>query len=141
MNNVTLLGRLTKDPEIRSTASNISVCSFTIAVDRRFKSEGQPTADFINCMAWRNTADFIGKYFHKGNKIALTGSIQTRTWDDKDGNKRYATEVVVDSVEFCESVKNDNPQHEGKEAGYNDEMLAPPQQPYYPLNDESDIPF
>ena len=87
MNKVILMGRLTKDPELRSTASNVSVCSFTVAVDRRFKSEGQPAADFVPVIAWRQTADFVGKYFRKGNKIAVVGSIQTRTWDDKDGNK------------------------------------------------------
>lgn len=134
MNNVTLIGRLTKDPEKRSTTSNISVCSFTVAVDRRFKSEGQPEVDFINCVAWRNTADFICKYFTKGQKIGLTGSIQVRSWKDKDGNNRYATEVVVDGVDFCDSKKSDNAQD-------NNGFIAPPEQAYYQLDDESDIPF
>ena len=146
MNKVILMGRLTKDPELRSTASNVSVCSFTVAVDRRFKSEGQPAADFVPVIAWRQTADFVGKYFRKGNKIAVVGSIQTRTWDDKDGNRRYVTEVVADEVEFCESKKSDS-QGSGIET-----MTPPPQAPvasaptgpaegFYPLDDESDIPF
>lgn len=133
MNQVILIGRLTKDPELRATASNISVCSFTVAVDRRFKTEGQPTADFINVIAWRQTAEFVAKYFCKGSKIALTGSIQTRKWEDKDGNTRYATEVVADSVEFCER-KSDNPQYENTEAGYNGGR-------FFTLDDEADIPF
>lgn len=135
MNSVALIGRLTRDPELKATSNNISVCSFTLAVDRRFKSEGQPTADFINCIAWRNTADFIKKYFTKGNKMAATGSIQTRSWQDQQGNTRYATEVIVDSVDFCESKRNDNPQLAGTEAGYNDA------EDYYPVDEEGDIPF
>lgn len=140
MNQVVLIGRLTKDPELRTTTSNISVCSFTVAVDRRFKSEGQPTADFINIIAWRQTAEFVSKYFRKGSKIALTGSIQTRQWEEGKGNKRYATEVVADSVEFCEK-KSDNPQYEGKEAGYNDDDSTANSGGFYSLEDDGDIPF
>ncbi len=146
MNKVILMGRLVRDPEMRSTASNVSVCSFTVAVDRRFKSEGQPTADFISVIAWRQTAEFVNKYFKKGSKIALTGSIQTRSWDDKDGNRRYATEVVADEVEFCESKKSDS-QGSGMEfmtpppAAPTDSMPAGPAEGFYTLDDESDIPF
>ena len=104
MNKTILIGRLTKAPELTYTPSNIAVCKFTLAVDRRFKSEGQPQADFINCVAWRQTAEFITKYFGKGNKLAAVGSIQVRTWD-KDGQKHYLTEVVVDEVEFVEGKK------------------------------------
>lgn len=140
MNNVVLIGRLTRDPELRTTASNISVCSFTVAVDRRFKPEGQPSADFINVIAWRQTAEFVSKYFHKGSKIALTGSIQTRNWEDNDGKKHYATEVIADNVEFCER-KSDNPQYENTEAGYNDGDNAANGGGFYSLDDERDIPF
>ena len=133
MNQVILIGRLTKDPELRATASDISVCSFTIAVDRRFKTEGQPAVDFINVIAWRQQAEFVAKYFNKGNRITLSGSIQARSWEDRDGNKRYATEVIADNVEFCEK-KSDNPQHETKDAGYNDGG-------FFTLDDEDDIPF
>ena len=104
MNKVILVGRLTKDPELRATASGISVCSFTVACDRRFVKAGEERkADFINCIAWRQSAEAIGKYFAKGNRIALEGSIQTRTWQDNEGKNRYATEVVVEQWEFAQS--------------------------------------
>lgn len=110
MNRTVLIGRLTKDPEIKNTASQVSVCTFTIAVDRRFKdNNGQRQADFINCVAWRQTANFIAQYFHKGSKIAVVGSIQTRNYEDKNGNKVYVTEVVVDEVEFVDSISNSAP--------------------------------
>lgn len=107
MNKVILIGRLTKDPEVKSTASQVSFCNFTIACDRKFKdANGQRQADFISCVAWRQTATFVGSYFHKGSKIAVTGSIQTRTYDDNSGQKRYVTEVVVEDAEFVESANN-----------------------------------
>ena len=106
VNEVILVGRLTKDPELKSTLSGVSVCSFTVACDRRYQKEGERQADFISCVAWRNTAEFISKYFPKGTRIALEGSLQTRSWEDDAGNKRYATEVVVDHAEFCESSKS-----------------------------------
>ncbi|MCQ2533933.1 MAG: single-stranded DNA-binding protein [Clostridia bacterium] len=104
MNKVVLLGRLTKDPEVKMTASQTSFCNFTIAVDRRFKdANGQRQADFISCVAWRQTAQFIGNYFRKGSKILVGGSIQSRSYDDANGQKRYVTEVVVDEVDFADS--------------------------------------
>ena len=107
MNLATISGRLCKDPDNRTTASGISVTTFTVAVDRRYKADGQPSVDFINCMAWRNTADFIKKYFHKGDKILLNGSLQVRNWDDKEGKKHTSTEIVVDNAEFCETKKRE----------------------------------
>ena len=106
MNKVILIGRLTADPELRQTQSGIASCRFTVACDRRFadKNTGERQADFINCVAWRQTAVFIQKYFHKGNRIGLVGSIQTRSYDDQQsGQKRFITEVVVDEAEFVES--------------------------------------
>ena len=104
MNKVELVGRLTKDPEVKLTSNQTQFCNFTIAVDRRFKdANGQRQADFINCVAWRQTAVFIQKYFHKGNRIGLVGSIQTRSYDDQSGQKKFITEVVVDEAEFVES--------------------------------------
>ncbi|HPG64303.1 MAG TPA: single-stranded DNA-binding protein [Saccharofermentans sp.] len=101
MNKVILIGRLTKDPEVKNTSSQVQFCNFTIAVDRRFKdANGQRQADFINCVAWRQTASFIGSYFRKGSKVAVVGSLQSRSYDDQSGQKRYVTEVVVDEVEF-----------------------------------------
>ena len=104
MNKVELIGRLTKDPEIRTTANQVAFCNFTLAVDRSFKdSNGQRQADFINCVAWRQTATFIQKYFRKGNRLAVIGWIQTRNYEDQNGVKQYVTEVVVDDAEFVES--------------------------------------
>ena len=105
MNSVCLLGRLTADPELRQTQSQIPVLSFTIAVDRAFQPKGQEQrqADFINLVAWRQTAEFISRYFKKGQRIAVHGSLQARQYTDKEGNKRTAYEVVVDNAFFCES--------------------------------------
>lgn len=107
MNKVILMGRLTRDPDLRTTPSQVSVATFTLAVDRRFKSStGERQADFISIVAWRNTADFVGKYCRKGTKLVVSGSIQTRTYDDKDGKRVYVTEVVADDIEFAESKRD-----------------------------------
>ena len=104
MNKVELIGRLTKDPEIRTTANQVAFCNFTLAVDRSFKdANGQRQADYINCVAWRQTATFIQKYFRKGNRLAVIGSIQTRSYEDKNGQKVFVTEVIADEAEFVES--------------------------------------
>ena len=104
MNKAILVGRLTADPELRATTSGVSVCSFTVAVNRRFARAGEERkADSINCVAWRQTAEFICNYFAKGRMIGLVGSIQTRDWTDNEGRKRYATEVIVDEAYFTES--------------------------------------
>lgn len=103
MNNVGLTGRLVRDPEIKSTQSGVSVASFTIAVDRPYQKGKDKEADFIGCTAWRGTADFIGKYFHKGEPIEIVGSLRTRTYDDKNGTKHYVTEVLVNNVSFTQS--------------------------------------
>lgn len=105
MNKVVLMGRLTKEPEMRATQSNTAVCSFSLAVNRRFKQEGQPDADFINVTAWAKTAEFVDKYFTKGQQVAVIGRIQTRNYDDKDGKKVYVTEVVAEEVYFADSKK------------------------------------
>ena len=104
MNQVVLIGRLAADPEVRQTQSGISQCSMRLAVQRNYAGkDGKREADFINIVAWRQTADFCGRYFHKGSKIALVGSLQTRSYEAQDGSKRYITEVIAESVEFCES--------------------------------------
>lgn len=106
MNKVELVGRLTKDPEIRMTTNQNQYVNFTLAVDRRFKDiNGQRQADFINCVAWKQTAVFIQKYFKKGNRIGACGSIQTRTYE-KDGQKQYITEVLVEEAEFVEDNRS-----------------------------------
>lgn len=114
MNSVVLCGRLTKDPEIRSTEKS-TVARFALAVDRRIKAEGQPEADFISCVAFGKTADFIGKYFHKGMKMLLEGRIQTGNYTDKDGVKHYTTDVIAESVEFAESKRTDTQESTGNE--------------------------
>ena len=104
MNMVCLLGRLTADPELRHTQSQVPVTSFTLAVDRAYQPKGQERqADFINVVAWRQTAEFVTRYFHKGQRLALTGTLQSRRYVDKDGNNRTAYEVVADNVFFAES--------------------------------------
>ncbi len=109
LNKAILMGRLTRDPELRYTQSNIPVVSFTVAVDRNYRSrnEQQTSTDFINCVAWRSTAEFISKWFTKGKMIVVVGSIQTRSYQDRDGNNRYATEVVADEVMFGESKRDE----------------------------------
>lgn len=101
MNRVTLIGNLTKDPELRKTSSDVSVCTFTIACSRRFKnSNGEREADFLPIVVWRAQADNCYRYLKKGNRVAVSGSIQTRSYEDKDGNRRTMTEIVADDVEF-----------------------------------------
>lgn len=108
MNKVILMGRLTRDPELRTTSSNVSVCSFTLAVDRRFKNaNGERQADFISCTAWRQTAEFVSRYFRQGSRLALVGSIQTSSWEDNDGKRQYRTDVVADEVYFADSKRSE----------------------------------
>lgn len=108
MNKVCLIGRITKDPEIRYTANNIAVATFSLAINRTYKNaNGEYDADFINCIAFRNTADLLGKYVHKGDQLGIEGHIQTRNYDDKDGKKVYVTEVVVDSLDFLQNKREE----------------------------------
>lgn len=102
-NKVILGGRMTADVELKQTPSGVAVCSFSIAVNRRVAKDSEQQTDFINCQAWRSTAEFIAKYFRKGSSICIVGQIQTRSWQDSQGNKRYATEVVVDEANFVDS--------------------------------------
>lgn len=99
INSVVIMGRLTRDPELKTTQSGLFVVSFTVAVDRKYQKERQ--ADFLNVVAWRKTAEFVEKYFHKGSMIAVQGSIQTRKYEDKNGSNRTAVEIVADNVSFC----------------------------------------
>lgn len=110
MNNVVLMGRLTRDPEVRySTGDNpLAIAKYTLAVDRRIKRDGEPTADFINCTVFGKGAEFAEKYLRKGTKVAVTGRIQTGSYTNQDGQKVYTTDVVVDSQEFAESKSADS---------------------------------
>ena len=106
LNSVTLMGRLTRDPELKHTQSGTAVVSFTLAVDRDFKSaDGTKETDFIDCVAWRNTAEFVSKYFSKGKMAVVSGRLQIREWTDKEGGKRRSAEVVVDNIYFGDSKK------------------------------------
>ncbi len=105
-NLVVLTGRLTADPELKTTSNGLSVTTFSIAVDRRYRSGEERQTDFINVVAWRQSAEFITKYFKKGNLIGIEGSIQTRRYQDKNGNNRTAFEVVVNNVQFVESKRD-----------------------------------
>ena len=118
-NKVILIGNLCSDPELKTTANGISVTSFNLAVARRKTAkEQEPQTDFINCVAWRGTAEFISKYFTKGKAILLVGSIQTRSWTDKDGQKRYATEVIADEAQFVEKKSDSSVSNPSSSAPY-----------------------
>ena len=115
-NKVILMGRLTKDVEVKG-----EVARYTLAVDRKFKKEGQPETDFINCVVFGKSAEFAEKYFHKGMKVAVTGRIQTGSYTDKDGKKVYTTDVVVEEQEFCESKSSDSaPKEKVKDSDFMD---------------------
>ncbi len=106
MNNVSLIGRITKEIELRYTPNGIAVANFTIAVDKRFKKDGEREANFIPVVVWNKTAEFVKKYFDKGVRIGVTGEIQTRSYDGKDGQKRYVTEVLANGVYFADGKGN-----------------------------------
>ena len=103
LNHITIMGRLTRNPELRRTGTGVAVTSFTVAVDRDFSKETEKETDFIDCVAWRNTGEFVSKYFKKGSMAVVSGRLQIRSWTDKDGNKRRTAEVVADNVYFGES--------------------------------------
>ena len=127
MNKVIEIGRLTKEPEIRYSqgANTICIARYTLAVDRKFKQEGQPNADFINCIAFGKLGEFAEKYLHKGTKIAVTGRIQTGSYKNKDGNTVYTTDVVVEEQEFCESKSQSNSQPQSTPSNDNSWLNIP----------------
>lgn len=113
MNKAILIGRLTKDIELKTTQGGVSVCSFSIAVDRKYKVDGERVTDFFNIVAWRQTAEFVAAHFHKGDKIAVEGEIQTREYNSMiDAKKNKIVEIIAESVDFCESKKADAPEIE-----------------------------
>ena len=148
MNVITLMGRLTNDPELKTTPNGVSVTSFTIAVDRSYTPKGQEKqTDFITCVAWRNTAEFISKYWHKGQRIAVKGELQTRKYTANDGGQRTAYEVVVDNAFFCESKEQNQqpvtieqlPQHSAPSAQYQQAVNS--QQGFEEIITDEDLPF
>ena len=120
LNHITLMGRLTRDPELRYTQSQTPVASFTIAVDRDFGSRdgGEKQTDFIDCVAWRQTAEFVSKYFTKGSMAVVSGRLQIRDWTDRDGGKRRSAEVVVDNMYFGESRRRDGDSGDSRSSSY-----------------------
>ena len=143
MNSVTLMGRLTADPTLRYTSgNNTATASFTLAVNRDFAKEGQPKADFINIVTWTKTAEFVGKYFAKGQQVAVVGRLQTRTWDDNEGKKRYVTEVVADHVYFADSKKSGESGGGSAPRTYSDTPAASGDgDGFYPMDEDDELPF
>lgn len=137
MNKVLLTGNVVRDPEHRATKDGTSVCNFTIAINRKYKdSTGTYPSDYINCVAWKNTADFISKYFQKGSPIEVEGNLQTRNFEDSKGIKRYVTEVYVEQVGFNgRRLREDVPENKTAEDLFGDEL-----EEFKPL-DDSDLPF
>ena len=120
LNHIVLMGRLTRDPDLRYTQSQIPVASFRIAVDRDYGRAGEEKqTDFIDIVAWRQTGEFVSKYFHKGSMIVVSGRLQLRDWQDKDGNRRTSAEVVADNVYFGESSRRDGGDRQDGDRGYN----------------------
>ena len=121
LNHITIMGRLTRDPELRRTGSGIAVASFTVAVDRDFggRDGGEKETDFIDCVAWRQTGEFVSKYFTKGRMIVVSGRLQIRSWTDKDGNKRRTAEVVADNCYFGDSKRDEGSSYGGNTYGGN----------------------
>ena len=148
MNKVILMGRLTKDPELRYTSvNNTAVCSFSLAVDRRFSKPGEEKqADFFNIVAWRKQAEFCSKYFTKGLRVAVVGSLQNRSWDDNEGKKHYITEVIADEAYFADGRRN-----EGDAPSYRPSGPAgaasvsgggqPDSGGFYPMDEDDELPF
>ena len=142
LNKVVLAGRLTADVELKTTANGTSVCSFTLAVNRRFQKEGQQQADFISCTAWSKTAEFIKRYFSKGSALCIAGNIQTRNWEDNNGQKRYSTEVVVDEAFFVEGKNGTQGAEAAEGNNYIPESYNPQTEPKFEaVGGDSFLPF
>ena len=149
LNRIIIMGRLTRDPELRYTNNQTPVASFTLAVDRDFadKQTNERATDFIDCVAWRSTADFVHKYFAKGSLAAVTGRLQIRDWVDKEGNKRRSAEIIVDNIYFGDSKRRDS-DNESQIPSY-DRSTGPapgddqtvPEGPFSELSDEGELPF
>ena len=144
LNQIIIMGRLTRDPELRHTQSGAAVASFALAVDRDFKDKatGEKSTDFIDCVAWRNTAEFVSRYFSKGRMAVVEGRLQIREWTDKEGNKRRTAEVVADNVYFGDSKRDGESGYQG---GYSSGGYQAPEQPineFQELQDEDgELPF
>lgn len=136
INRIIIMGRMTADPELRTTNSGVSCCPFTVAVDRRVQNNGEKQADFIPCVAWRKTAEFVERYFRKGKMIAVEGELQSRRFTDKDGNNRTAFEVMVANVSFCGDGGSGN-----NAAAQTQPEAAQPATDFEPVDFNDDLPF
>ena len=135
LNKIFIMGRLTRDPELRHTQSGTAVASFSLAVDRDFKEQdGSRATDFIDCVAWRSSAEFVDKYFSKGRMAVVEGRLQIRDWTDKDGNKRRSAEIVADSVYFGDSKRDGGDTVQS-------EPQSEPQSGFSEVEDDGDLPF
>lgn len=143
LNHITMMGRLTREPELRRTGNGIAAVSFTLAVDRDFSSRearenGERETDFIDCVAWRGTAEFVDKYFGRGQMAVVSGRLQIRSWTDKDGNKRRSAEVVADKVYFCGSKRREDAPDNDAPA---QNMASPPQDFQLLEGEDEGLPF
>ena len=146
LNHITLMGRLTRDVELRRTGGGTAVASFTVAVDRDFggRDGGEKETDFIDCVAWRQTGEFVSKYFSKGSMIVVSGRLQIRSWNDKDGNKRRSAEIVADNVYFGDSKKDEGNTSSGYTGFIPNDKLSgnTPVQDFAQLtDDDAQLPF
>lgn len=142
LNHITIMGRLTRDVELRRTGSGVAVASFTLAVDRDFadKQSGEKETDFIDCVAWRQTGEFVDKYFSKGSMAVVSGRLQIRGWTDKDGNKRRTAEVVADNVYFGESKRDNGGYNQGAQS-YAQPVNAPTSDFAMIDDEDAQLPF
>lgn len=136
LNHIVLMGRMVKDPELKQTQSGVSVCNFTIAVDRDYKNGDEKVADFVDCVVWRNSADFVSKYMKKGRMVVVSGSLQSRKWQDKEGNNRTSWEVQAQNVYFADSKKDGD-----SSSGGGSSAPASPDATYEELGDDGELPF
>ena len=138
LNHIVLMGRMVKDPELKQTQSGVSVCNFTIAVDRDYKNGDEKVADFVDCVVWRNSADFVSKYMKKGRMVVVSGSLQSRKWQDKEGNNRTSWEVQAQNVYFADSKRDGD-----SGSGGSSPAPASPDVTYEELGDAQDgeLPF
>ena len=144
LNHITIMGRLTRDPELRRTGSGVAVASFTVAVDRDIanKETGEKETDFIDCVAWRQAGEFVSKYFTKGRMIVVSGRLQIRSWNDKDGNKRRTAEVVADNCYFGDSKTDTGNAAPSTPAYGNFSTPAAPASGFVPMDDDdAQLPF
>ena len=144
LNHITIMGRFTRDPDLKQTASGVSVANFTLACDRDYKPKdgGDRECDFIDCVAWRGTGEFVSKYFSKGRQAVVSGRLQVRNWTDDDGNKRRTAEIVADNVYFADSKRDGTDNNVGSTGSYGGYQAAAPASDYAELtDDDGQLPF